>query len=203
MHLRKWASTARAIAGRIAGFPLTRIAVAAGLLAFLLLRINLDELASTFTQLRWQWVPVGVSLYVLARAATAGSSSQTVNLAAMVKGDGSQPSGTSTNPGRNPPPASSLLDRYSYVKDNPLLYTDPTGLCFANPFTHKMMECSSNLAAELRGGVSPARSIPYSPQLQRPMFADRCVLSHRDCSSRQRAISRSGRRRCAASMIVE
>jgi RHS repeat-associated protein len=48
-------------------------------------------------------------------------------------------------------PASGLanpqgIDRYSYVINNPLRYVDPTGLCFVNPFTGEMHECSSQIA---------------------------------------------------------
>ena len=50
--------------------------------------------------------------------------------------------------------------------------------------------------------TTPAIAL-YKPQLHRPMFSTRPVLSHSACSSRQRAISRSGRRRRAASMTNE
>jgi len=36
------------------------------------------------------------------------------------------------------------LDRFAYVGNNPLRYTDPTGLCFVNPMTGEMMECSTS-----------------------------------------------------------
>lgn len=55
----------------------------------------------------------------------------------------------------------------------------------------------------LGDGLHPPYRATYSRQLHRPMFATRPVRSQSSCSSRQRAISRSGRRRRADSMIKE
>ena len=40
------------------------------------------------------------------------------------------------------------LDRFSYVLNNPLRYTDPTGRCFTDPFTGKRLHCSPREAFE-------------------------------------------------------
>jgi len=42
--------------------------------------------------------------------------------------------------------ASQSLDRFSYVLNNPLRYTDPSGLCVTNPLTRKRDACDADIA---------------------------------------------------------
>ncbi len=55
-------------------------------------------------------------------------------------------------------PNPGLLDRYVYVKNDPLRYTDPTGLCFTNPFTGETVTCTKEMIFILRICAASAKA---------------------------------------------
>ena len=54
-------------------------------------------------------------------------------------------------------------DRYAYAVDNPLLYTDPTGLCVPG------VNCPDDLAEDLDTSISS--NVPYGPAASDPLYA--------------------------------
>jgi hypothetical protein len=57
-----------------------------------------------------------------------------------------EPNGGIGGGGPSIPISPQAIDRYAYVMNNPLRYSDPTGLCFIDPWTGEMMDCSTKKA---------------------------------------------------------